>query len=838
MANLFLTGSGAPTSGIGEATDYYRDMVTNLIYYKDSPTNWVGVPSLIPTPDGVGTTWLYGNGEPDNGIGSANDYYRDDANGSVYRKHAVNGWEAKGSLDFIGVYGVQWGEGTGAPANIESLNNLPAGSFYLDVATSDIYYKDNTLTWSNKGQLGVGSTGLDAIATAADRVQTGLDAVATAADAVATAADRVQTGLDATATNASAVAAALSATNAGDSEALAITYKTNAQAAQAAAEVARDAAIATGKVYANTAEGIAATTTGQYFSVVDALDTNYLILYLNNAGVAVEQKRYPSVEAIALSGYDQSGYIWAQVDSSYRVIFGVDSDGLFQKFKTDSINFNGQAVNYESSTEYQQSGYVDAVVGTNYAILQAVDEDGVLVVSNIYVASPSNTTSDNFNGQAVNYESSTEYQQAGYIEAEIDSSYRLIVGVTSETYPKQAGAPACLETNANKWVDVDSSYAVYSAHNSSNLKQLYRYSKTAGTTTALTSKFNNVEPVLAGSTIVFTSDRPEPFPTKNMWWCAVTNASSDAGVNPVFPKRHLVNYSDSIYAGTGASDADHGVTALVAASLGLSYTNNGIGGQTSQQIAQRFGALTTRLTVTGNQIPTSGAVSVTHINNVALAGMNTTQFPDYRLLSTKADNTTRTLVGTLGGVYGTLTRSSSSGPPSTTETYTFTRAKAGSVVSISANETFTVDVGDLDKCVLNIEVGANDVAQNIGSYATAITAVTTNIAAMVARCRTLHLAYVVVGFPSTASAAYYTGTALATALTAWRASMASTYGARWYDTMPVMLANGDGSPTDNAAIANGVPPPSLLSDVIHWNDAGHAVNATATAAKFTPQLTF
>jgi len=684
-----------------------------------------------------------------------------------------------------------------------------------------------------------------AVLTAADRVQTGEDAVATAADRVqtgedviATAADRVQTGEDVIATAASAEAAALSETNAGDSESLALTYKTESQAAQAAAEVARDAALSSGNVYANTAAGIAATTTGQYFSVVDSSDINYLILYLNNAGTAVEQKRYPSVEAIALSGYEQSGYIWAQVDTSYRVIFGVDSDGLFQKFKTDSINFNGQVMDYLSTTEYQQCGYKSAVVGTNYAILEAVDDNGVLVVSNISIASPSNTTSDNFNGQAVTYESSTEYQQSGYIEADIDSSYRLIVGVTNESYPKQAGAPACLETNANKWVDVDSNYAVYSAPNSSNLKQLYRYSKTAGTTTALTTKFNNVEPVLAGSNIVFTSDRPEPFPTKNMWWCTVVNASSDAGVNPVFPKRYFVNYSDSIYAGTGASDAAHGVTALMAAALGLSYTNNGIGGQTSQQIAQRFGALTTGLTVIGNQIPTSGAVTVTHINSVAVIGMNTTQFPDYRLLSTQADNTTRTLVGTLGGVYGTLTRSSSGGPPSTTETYTFTRAKAGSVVSISANETFTVDVGDLDKCVLNIEVGANDVAQNIGSYATAITAVTTNIAAMVARCRTLHLAYVVVGFPSTAIAAYYTGTALATALTAWRASMSATYGDRWYDTMPVLLANGDGSPADNAAIANGVPPPSLLSDVIHWNDAGHAVNAPATAAKFTPQLTF
>ena len=159
MANLFLTGSGAPTSAIGEATDYYRDTVTNLIYYKDSPTNWVGVPSLIPTPDGVGTTWLYGSGEPSNSIGEPNDYYRNETNGVVYRKDGSNEWQPKGTLDFIGVYGVQWGNGLGAPTSTPPLNNLPAGSFYLDVTTSDIYYKDPSLAWVLKGQLGGGGGG-------------------------------------------------------------------------------------------------------------------------------------------------------------------------------------------------------------------------------------------------------------------------------------------------------------------------------------------------------------------------------------------------------------------------------------------------------------------------------------------------------------------------------------------------------------------------------------------------------------------------------------------------------------------------------------------------------
>lgn len=265
MANLFLTGSGLPTPAIGEVTDYYRDTGTNLIYYR-SPTGWEAVPSLIPTPDGVGTTWHFGNGAPSNGVGSSGDYYRDDDNGSIYRKHPVNGWESKGSLDFIGVYGVQWGEGSGAPANIPPFNNLPAGSFYLDVDTSDIYYKDPSLTWSLKGQLGGDS-----------------------ADNAATSATNAAN---------SASAASISATNASNSASVALTSATNASNAQLAAEAARDAAIVTGKVYADTTAGLAATTNGQYFNVVSTVTYGALDLYLNNAGVAVFKKTYPSIESV------------------------------------------------------------------------------------------------------------------------------------------------------------------------------------------------------------------------------------------------------------------------------------------------------------------------------------------------------------------------------------------------------------------------------------------------------------------------------------------------------------------------------------------------------------
>ena len=63
-------------------------------------------------------------------------------------------------------------------------------------------------------------------------------------------------------------------------------------AAKVAAEAARDSANVIGKIYQSTALGIAATTTGQYFSVPSTVTEELLILYLNSSGAAVEQKRY------------------------------------------------------------------------------------------------------------------------------------------------------------------------------------------------------------------------------------------------------------------------------------------------------------------------------------------------------------------------------------------------------------------------------------------------------------------------------------------------------------------------------------------------------------------
>ena len=67
-----------------------------------------------------------------------------------------------------------------------------------------------------------------------------------------------------------------------------------ADIAKSEAETARDAAQLSGGVYSDVAAGLASTPAGKFFSVPSPESTEYLILYQNSSGAALEVKRYPS----------------------------------------------------------------------------------------------------------------------------------------------------------------------------------------------------------------------------------------------------------------------------------------------------------------------------------------------------------------------------------------------------------------------------------------------------------------------------------------------------------------------------------------------------------------
>ncbi|NNB00038.1 GDSL-type esterase/lipase family protein [Pseudomonas fragi] len=71
-----------------------------------------------------------------------------------------------------------------------------------------------------------------------------------------------------------------------------------AEFAASRAETARDSAVLSSGVKNDTAHGLATTLDGEHFSVLGTSADDYVILYKNSAGVAVEVKRYPSVASL------------------------------------------------------------------------------------------------------------------------------------------------------------------------------------------------------------------------------------------------------------------------------------------------------------------------------------------------------------------------------------------------------------------------------------------------------------------------------------------------------------------------------------------------------------
>ncbi|KMN09084.1 hypothetical protein [Pseudomonas helleri] len=95
-----------------------------------------------------------------------------------------------------------------------------------------------------------------------------------------------------------------------------------AQAAASRAEQARDVAQQWVDIFPNTDEGLKKTLTGKYFSVPSESSREYLILYQNNSGVAVEKKSYPSAESVASA---RAQWLAGDAESSSAVIPIIDA---------------------------------------------------------------------------------------------------------------------------------------------------------------------------------------------------------------------------------------------------------------------------------------------------------------------------------------------------------------------------------------------------------------------------------------------------------------------------------------------------------------------------------
>jgi hypothetical protein len=257
-------------------------------------------------------------------------------------------------------------------------------------------------------------------------------------------------------------------------------------------------------------------------------------------------------------------------------------------------------------------------------------------------------------------------------------------------------------------------------------------------------------------------------------------------------------YGESTAAGAGFETN-------LAAYTGMAFTNRGVAGQGVADELMRSGAIRPLLTLSGNAIPAgTTAVSVTAIN------------PDrgWRV----SGSGSFAFTGTLNGIEGQLSHDL------TTNTWTFTRSVAGSVVAVPAGTPF------IRKASLTTPTrrqifwgGRNNVTD--GTMPTLAEMVALVGDGQSTRVKELLVLGVINGTSEG------DGTANYDRIVAYNTRLSQIFGDLFYDLRVDFIARGldirgiEATPTDTANIAADKPPASLMADSIHPNADGYlAIN--------------
>ncbi|HIF6299819.1 TPA: hypothetical protein ACX3LH_002107 [Klebsiella michiganensis] len=276
---------------------------------------------------------------------------------------------------------------------------------------------------------------------------------------------------------------------------------------------------------------------------------------------------------------------------------------------------------------------------------------------------------------------------------------------------------------------------------------------------------------------------------------------ADGNVMPVLPdngKMSAWGSSSFVVAGASANFA------TMAQELGVTNWNNqGQGGESSFQVAARWGAIPFTLVFPGNTIPASGTIAVT-----------CTQLP-----SNFCNNFLKTYSGVVGGVSGTLSWSSAS--------LQFTRTVDGSAVSLSGGADFipTIPASYRDGVVL-IWSYKNDMKYNAATQTEInMDIIFNNVVKSFAHASTLAKRVIVIGIFNDSS---YTNEIYKTRLAEMNGRMKAHFGDLYCDTQDYICSSQIWTDTgitptadDLAMQAAGYKATSLSADSAHLNTTAH-----------------
>lgn len=289
----------------------------------------------------------------------------------------------------------------------------------------------------------------------------------------------------------------------------------------------------------------------------------------------------------------------------------------------------------------------------------------------------------------------------------------------------------------------------------------------------------------------------------------------------ILPAAAVNAWGDNLTFGSGAAPGKTDYPTQLGTLLTRAVVNFGVVGQKSTQIAMRQGGVATTLTIDGNVLPAdAAAAAVTAINGQPVVGMSTVQDPDYRLLSTNVNLTTRTLAGTVGGFHGTLTRTAAGATTlSTAETYSFAQDAGAAMQALAGPAPFVPDTQQTLGQVAVFWMGRFNYSQPAQVLQDTAAAV-----AYLSNRKFLVLSVLNKEGEGQGTPAY-------AAIAQLNSQLAAAYGAQFIDVRAALVAAYD--PTNAQDLldhAADVPPSSLRADALDLNSKGYAVVAAAVGA--------
>lgn len=355
-----------------------------------------------------------------------------------------------------------------------------------------------------------------------------------------------------------------------------------------------------------------------------------------------------------------------------------------------------------------ETSYVDdpvwAVVDSNGHIALGVKADGSVRVYKLDLASITDGTIETVKLSAtvqsqlvaagIGTMLTVTTEASGYLWAVTDSAGRIALGVKTDG------------TVAGKFAPTSAAPTVLpEISGSTPSRKLWTLNHTTGVRTLVTASGDPRDAVEDNGAILFTDDTGR-------------RAYTGGLIVPAYPDRTVVScWGDSL-------TKDCGIPEWLDANLAATVANKGASGQTADEIAIRQGGYTLQLSVSGGSIPTSGGVTVTTAQSFVLSTAAFSQ------------------AGSLAGVPGTLSRADGS------STWTFTRTTGGSAVAVAGATPFTSDdATTYQSSLVIIAAGRNDHnVMDVNTHASVVAAsVVAAHDAMVARLRTYHVEYLILG---------------------------------------------------------------------------------------------